>query len=120
MNTIVSTSIYWIDNNSEDIKISMSCGKGQLSVSSIFLNQHLLQGEIEGGFKNKVIQKASVLNNAILTIDITVQDVNPQTNATSINVTLTGGKSDNTKKFAETIDKDFGQIHYHITYFLKV
>jgi hypothetical protein len=119
MNTIVSTSIYRINSSNDDLILSMSSGKGQATVSSIYLNHQLVEGGIEGGFKNRILGKNKDLNNALLTIDVIVQDINPDTNATLVNLSLSGGEADIAKKFTETIDADWGQIMYHITFFLK-
>jgi hypothetical protein len=111
--------MYRLHNNDNEIKITMSSGKGQATVSSIYLNHQLIEGNIEGGFRNYPIGKSSVLKSSVLALDITVQDVNPDTNATLINLALIGGKEDIVKKYAEIIDSDWGQIHYHISFHLK-
>jgi hypothetical protein len=119
MNNVVSTKIYEINNSEDEISLSMSVGKGQISSTTIFFNHQILETGIENGFRNKLIGKNRLLNNSILAVDITVKDVNPTTNDTLIDIKLSGGATDQHQRYSETAQKDGDLVHYHITYFLK-
>jgi hypothetical protein len=119
MNTVVSTKLYGINTSEKEIKISMTLGHGQQASSSVRLNGVILKDAILNDFQDFTIGKNKDLNNGLLIVDITVKDVNPQTDLTSVNLTLSGGKSPHTQQFTETADKNGGAVHYHLSYFLK-
>lgn len=119
MTSVVSTKLYVLDNSLNEMMLSMSVGKGQLSSATISLNALSLETGIQNGFKNRVIGKNLELDNAVLILDVTVVDNNPNTNDTMIDVKLAGGLMEQHQRFSETADKDGGIVHYHITYFLK-
>src|ERR1044071_7531643 len=111
MNTVVSTKLYAITDSQEELLLSMAVGKAQISSSSIRLNAKLIEANLEGGFENQKIGINKDLDNSMLTIDVTVKDVNPQTNETLIDVKLTGGKSDHIQRYSETANADGAIVH---------
>ena len=120
MTSVVSTKYYVLDDSSKDLLLSMSVGKGQISSSTIRLNTATIETGIRNGFKGRLIGNPSTLHNTILVLDVTVDDINPHTNDTMIDVKLSNGAIEQHQRFSGTADKDGGVVHYHLTYFLKV
>src|SRR5690606_31023124 len=120
MTSVVSTKYYVLHDSSRDLLLSMSVGKGQISSSTIRLNTATIETGIRNGFKGRRIGKPGTDHNTRLVLDVTVEDISPQTNETMIDVQTPTGAREQHPRFSGTADKAGGVGPYHLTYFLKV
>ena len=111
------------DTNFYSVKVDtpiffeVSIGDGQVGGTALRLNGSSIPVNPLG--PTKIGQDGQDLRRSVLQCLTTVKDVNPETNHTSIEHTLTGGLETEVFPYAIRVKKDKGIARYFITYVLS-
>lgn len=108
-------------NKDKNVSLSISTGFGQNSTSTIYVGSTQLDGGGPNGAftaEDFTVDLGSNydLNGKKMVITIAVQDIQPDTDESSITLKLTGGLSDYKKVMTATIDKQTKVVLY--TYYI--
>jgi|GEM_PF-7010083 len=122
MSTTTHVDFYNVSKSkSKNVSLTINTGFGQNSTSSIYVGS----GMLDGGGPNGAFTEEDFtvdlgtnyeLNGKKLIITISVQDIQPHTDESSITLRLTGGVSDYKKLMTATIDKQTKVVFY--TYYI--
>ena len=114
----VEIELYQIKKDSDDpIKLSITIGHGQLGVTRIYKGVNPVAPDMVGSFTDFNVGSNSELADQNRKIDISVEDVNPITDETSVTIKLEGGAEDKTYELKPIIVEESGGYAFYFTVF---
>ncbi|MEW5925583.1 MAG: hypothetical protein AB1746_16495 [Candidatus Zixiibacteriota bacterium] len=105
------TKMYRVSTSSI-VKLSVTIGYGQSSITTVYLENDKLVNEKKNSFEIVLPYTGMELKGKTLFCSTMVMDMSPESNKIGVTYVISGGKEDYHQMLWESVDKDRGVIHF--------